>query len=67
MKLARLKEGMGDKEKVIAWLDHVGETSPEGRAQVLEACAKGYEHGTAQEVRAYFVSRFNTMGIHDRA
>ena len=60
-------QAMGDRSRVVAFLDHIGETSKEGRAQVLDACANGYEHGTAQEVRAFFISRFNNMGAHDRA
>ena len=60
MNLADLKKGFGAREKVNLWLDHIGETDEVGRAKVLDACANGYEGGTAKEVREFFVSRYES-------
>ena len=60
MKLADLKKTIGAREKVNLLLDFIGETCSIGRSQVLDACANGYEQGTAKEVRAYFILRYES-------
>ena len=49
-----------DRQKVTAWLDHIGETDSELRDEVFNACAHGTDLFTAAESRAYYVSRYNT-------
>lgn len=41
-----------DRQKVNAWLDHIGEQDPACRNEILENCAKD------PEARAYYVGRY---------
>lgn len=53
MRLAELKNGMGDRAKVEIWLDKIGETDKVCRNEVLEICSND------REARAYFMLRYN--------
>lgn len=52
MKLSNLKRGMDDRQKVTAWLDHIGEQDQACRDEVLANCKADIE------ARAYFVRRY---------
>lgn len=52
MSLASLKAGMDDRRKVLAWLDHIGETDKACRAEVLQLCKDD------PEARAYYVKHY---------
>ena len=47
-----MAEKMTDRQKVNAWLDHIGCTDEAERAEVLETCSKD------MEARKYFVGRY---------
>jgi len=48
-----------DRQKVTAWLDHIGETDSELRDEVFNACANGTDLFTAAESRAYYVAQYH--------
>ena len=50
--LNQLKEGLADREKINLWLDHIQESDPVCRNEVIEHCAKD------KEARAYYVKRY---------
>lgn len=52
--LKHLKKKLGDREKVLSWLDSIGEHDEACRAQVIEQCSKDIS------ARQYFVSRYES-------
>jgi hypothetical protein len=54
-KLANLKNGGTDREKINLWLDSVGEFDKETRGEVLEQCKND------KDARNYYLSRYEEM------
>lgn len=52
---SEIKQGLSDREKVNAWLDHIEEFDPECRKEILDMCASD------PESRKYFVGRFEEI------
>lgn len=52
MRLTELKNSVSDRQKVEAWLDHIGEHDKATRDEVFENCAKD------KEAKAYFLRRY---------
>ena len=59
-----LSKELTPRQKVLAWLDRIGELDPAEREAVLGACKNGYFGHidgiayTGQEVRTYYLSRY---------
>lgn len=51
-KLAELKTRDTDRQKITAWLDHIGEHDPACREEVLLSCKNDLD------ARRYYLSRF---------
>lgn len=47
------KKPLSDREKVLDWLNRIGETDPACIAEVIEQCSK------SKEARDYYLSRYN--------
>lgn len=52
--MTKLKE-KSDREKVLIWLQSIGEDDPRCIAEVIEQCAKDVE------ARKYYLSRYNEI------
>lgn len=52
-KLSAVKAMSSDKEKVLKWLDSIGEKDRQCIDEVIEQCAKD------QEARDYYVGRYS--------
>lgn len=53
-KLSEVKQQATDRDKVNKWLDHINETDPSCRNEVLEQCSKD------PEARAFYVGLYRT-------